>query len=335
MRQLALILTILFLTLPVGPSFAWGPKGHQAVGAIADANLNPHAKSMVASLIHMPLEQAGPWLDCVKDVKGSKGSLHYVEDNRYADGCKVFWDEEGPSEKSIEAFAEKNWDNCAVSSDANPCHTQYHFADVDISTPTPSYKLGEPGTNDHDVVQAIDAAINVLQGKPAPPPFVTSMDQREALLMLAHLVGDLYQPLHVGAIYLQQDGHETHATTGDDNDPAFTRGGNWMFAGSKNIHSIWDSVSDSTIANAKGVPASTITPALGSLQDWPGAWATETIDIAKPNLEELKFDPETGQHHWPTEEQAAGYERHIAAVQAQQIAAAGHHFSQLLNALWP
>jgi hypothetical protein len=333
MCKLAAFLTLL-LILFASPTFAWGPKGHQAVGAIADANLSPHAKSMVASLIGMSLEQAGPWLDCVKDVKGSKGSLHYVEDSRYADGCAVFWDHEGPSEKAIEAYADKNWDNCSGGSDANPCHSQYHFADVDVSAAHPVYSLGEAGTNDHDVVQAINAALKVLQDQP-PSPFMGAMDKREALLMLAHLVGDLHQPLHVGAIYLEQDGDETHATSGDDADPGFTRGGNWMFAGSKNVHSIWDSVSAATVKKAKAIPTSTIPTTSGALADWPVTWANETIGVAKARLEELHIAPEAGAHHWPIGVSAATYQRKVAATQVQQVAIAGHHFAALLNALWP
>jgi hypothetical protein len=329
------MLASFFIMLSSASCFAWGAKGHQAVGAIADVNLNPHARSMVASLIGMSLEQAGPWLDCVKDVKGTKGSLHYVEDSRYAEGCSVFWDQEGPSEKAIEAYADKNWNNCSVSSDSSPCASQYHFADVDISTSAPSYSLGEPGTNDHDVVQTIDAAIDVLQGKSPPSPFDATTTKKEALLMLAHLIGDLHQPLHVGAIYLQQDGHETHATTGDDADPAFTRGGNWMFAGSKNIHALWDNVSDATVTKAKSIPVSSISATPGQMIDWPRTGATETINVAKPSLEQLKIDPESGTHHWPTEEAAAGYERHIANVQATQLASAGYHFAELLNSIWP
>ena len=79
MRVLTSVLA-LFLVLSPSASFAWGAKGHQSVGAIADENLTPNARTMVTSLIGMSLEQAGPWLDCVKDVKGSKGALHYVED---------------------------------------------------------------------------------------------------------------------------------------------------------------------------------------------------------------------------------------------------------------
>lgn len=336
MRTLKSLLVVILLIISAAPCFAWGAKGHQAVGAIADANLNPHAKAMVASLIGMSLEQAGPWLDCVKDVKGSKGSLHYVEDKRYGDGCSVFWDHEGPSEKYIEAFAEKNWDNCTGGSDTNPCHSQYYFADVDVSGSNPSYKLGEPGTNDHDVVQAILAAIDVLQGKAAPVPFTDAMDQKAALLILAHLVGDLHQPLHAGAIYLGDDGHETAATTGEEgSDPGFTRGGNWMFAGSLNIHSIWDMVSETTVTNAKSTPPATVPPTPGQLSDWPSAWATETIDAAKANLEVVQVKPETTLHHWPTDEKAAAYEAQVASAQTAQLAAGGIHFARLLNTLWP
>ncbi|WFU04546.1 S1/P1 nuclease (plasmid) [Rhizobium sp. CB3171] len=332
MRALASIFALLLMMLPAH-AFAWGAKGHQAVGAIADSNLNPHARAMVASLIGTSLEQAGPWLDCVKDVKGSKDSLHYVKDQRYADGCSVFWTAD--AEKQMVAFAEKNWDNCTPWCDGNPCHDQYHFADVDISSANPAYKVGEPGTNDHDVVHAIDAAITVLQGNRASKPFADSMDQREALLMLAHLVGDLHQPLHVGAIYLDGDGHETPATSGDDADPAFTRGGNFMFVATKNLHSIWDNVSDATIANAKAVPASAVAPTPGSFTDWAATWASQTIDAAKENLEVLKVEPETGPHHWPVDAKASPYAQQIADIQARQLASGGHHFAELINAIWP
>jgi len=44
----------------------------------------------------------------------------------------------------------------------------------------------------------------VLSGKPAPAPF-SLLNEKEALLLLAHFVGDLHQPLHVGAIYLDAE----------------------------------------------------------------------------------------------------------------------------------
>jgi hypothetical protein len=48
------------------------------------------------------------------------------------------------------------------------------------------------------------ATTQVLKGGAAPAPF-SLKDQREALLLLTHYVGDLHQPLHVGAIYLDKN----------------------------------------------------------------------------------------------------------------------------------
>ncbi|WP_409362753.1 S1/P1 nuclease [Bradyrhizobium sp. CIR18] len=37
-------------------------------------------------------------------------------------------------------------------------------------------------------------------------------DKKEALFVLSHLVGDLHQPLHVGAVYLDSAGHVSTRT---------------------------------------------------------------------------------------------------------------------------
>ncbi|MFX7853970.1 S1/P1 nuclease, partial [Acinetobacter baumannii] len=79
------------------------------------------------------------------------------------------------------------------------CHKQTHYADVALQRSR--YLLGFAGTRPDDVVGSLRQAILVLQGKPAPgQPQINS--PREALLLLAHWVGDLHQPLHVGAVYL-------------------------------------------------------------------------------------------------------------------------------------
>lgn len=327
----AIILYIVFMPNHVS---AWGAKGHMAVGEIADSKLGPHAKSAVQSLIGMTLEQAGPWLDCVKDVKGAMGSLHYLEDPTYGEGCATFWN--APSEREIVSFASRNWDNCGSWNDRNPCHSQYHFADVDISPTQPSYRLGLSGTNDHDVVQSIDAAIAVLQDKTVPAPFTDRVTKHEALYLLVHLVGDLHQPLHVGSIYLASDGTEISATTGEEgSDTGFNRGGNWIYVGPKSLHSHWDTVSGNTIIKAKSLAQIGSSGAVGSVTDLPAIWATDTVLIAKDELEHLPIEPQTGLHHWPIDDNPSQYAGRIADIQAQQISAAGQHLAQLLNALWP
>ena len=222
------------LALAPTTAFAWGPTGHQIVGAIADAQLHAHAKAHVASLLNMTLKTAGPWADCVRDVKDGPSHGHYVENQQYKPSCGVFWT--AAAEAEAVSYADRNWDNCNRDG-GQECHTQYHFTDVDIDRQT--YQMGQHGTNDHDLVHAIGAAIAVLKGGAAPVPFQIA-GPREALLMLAHLIGDIHQPLHVGAIYLDAQGHAVDPDAATHYDPAtFTRGGNFLFDGMKKLHFEW------------------------------------------------------------------------------------------------
>ena len=82
--------------------------------------------------------------------------------------------------------------------------------------------LREPRS--HDVVSAINAAIAVLQGSASPSP-VSFTSKREALRVLAHYVGGIHQPLHVGAIYLDASGHEVDPDAGTYDPATKTQGG--------------------------------------------------------------------------------------------------------------
>ena len=98
------------------------------------------------------------------------------------------------------------------------------------------------GTNDHDLVSAIGAAVAVLTDKPAPPPF-SIKDKKEALLLLTHFVGDLHQPLHVGAIYLDAAGKLVDPDAAPEMDPATeTHGGNVIQDENLNLHHEWDDI---------------------------------------------------------------------------------------------
>lgn len=84
------------------------------------------------------------------------------------------------------------------------------------------------GTNPHDLVATIGACIAVPQDKPIPPGFPFSIkDKREALLLPTHFIGDLHQPLHVGALYLDASGGLVDPDVAHQVDPANdTVGGN-------------------------------------------------------------------------------------------------------------
>jgi hypothetical protein len=88
----------------------------------------------------------------------------------------------------------------------------------------------------------ISAAIAVLQGNDSPPPFKFT-SKKEALRVLTHYVGDIHQPLHVAAVYLDPAGHVVDPDMGTFNPQTETHGGNDLFIGNKKLHGEWDSIS--------------------------------------------------------------------------------------------
>jgi hypothetical protein len=86
--------------------------------------------------------------------------------------------------------------------DHNHQHREFHYTDVAIQQP--EYRLGAAGTRDDDVVQIIKQTVDILRGRtPNRGPAVLS--RKQALWVLAHMVGDIHQPLHVGAAYFDRD----------------------------------------------------------------------------------------------------------------------------------
>jgi len=313
-----------------GSAHAWGPTGHQVVGALADAQLNPHAAAMVQQLIGMRLKTAGPWADCVKDVKGGPTNGHYVEDVHYRASCGVFWTT--PMEAAMVDYADRNWSNCNQSGEE--CHAQYHFADVAIQRG--KYQPGV-GTSDHDIVHAIAAPIDVLEGKPAPAPFSIA-SKKEALLMLAHLLGDLHQPLHVGSIYLDSSGQRVDPDVGTYDPSTFTRGGNFLIDGSKKLHGEWDDVGTYPASSAfkKILKASRDVPVTpGAVDTWPKLWASETVAQAQQAFAGLAFAG-SGPHSWKISfADRTAYMNNKTLTQQAQMERAGARLARVLNAIWP
>ena len=69
----------------------------------------------------------------------------------------------------------------------------------------PKYALGSAGTGDIDVVQMIGYAVAQLRGLSPPAKTDVNLTDAEALWLLAHMVGDIHQPLHVGAEIFRQE----------------------------------------------------------------------------------------------------------------------------------
>ncbi|MHC2463360.1 S1/P1 nuclease [Bradyrhizobium embrapense] len=212
MRRVLATLPLLLLLLTAQQAKAWNADGHQIVGAIADAMLSANAKTKVASILGVDLRTAAPWLDCVKSVhRQDDGTFKYVVEEAFEAPCTPFKDARG----LMEAYVGRNFVQCSYTvhrkengqdfDEEMGCHDTYHFDDISILRDR--FDRYFQGTNEHDIVAAINAAIAVLQDRPSPPPFRIAT-KAEALFLLSHLIGDLHQPLHVGAVYLDLQGQQ-------------------------------------------------------------------------------------------------------------------------------
>jgi hypothetical protein len=258
------MVTILWMLLGAGDAAAWGREGHETVGYLA-AHLiqGTRAEAEVARILHAgeSLASAAEWPDCAKGY------------------C-------GPLDKEMTQFVQDN-----------KHHKSYHYTDVPFQES--AYIPQGIGTTPDDVVRLLRDAILVLQGRPAANP-AHRLTEREALFVLAHLLGDIHQPLHVGAAYVGKNLRFYDPKTAATATSGFSEGGNWLCVGTKNLHSKWDSefvekamaaasVGDSgAFANAllNGPQPPAAEP--GDVLVWPQLWATESLHLAKTVLSNVK-----------------------------------------------
>jgi len=323
--------------LALRPALAWGPEGHRTVGAIADSLLaGTHAAARVRSILGgETLETAALWADCVKGTSETP-PYRFTVSPEYPE-CRPFESKRGRA--AMVAYVTRNLKACHPGPDEESCHRQYHYADVAVERD--AYDRAEHGTSDHDVVAALRACIAVLEGRPAPAPF-SIRGRKEALRLLAHYVGDIHQPLHVGAVYLDHAGQLVDPDHGTFDPDSRTHGGNLLKNGAANLHHEWDVVPASLdVANfrAEGVQrARAVAATPGAVEDWPAAWASESIVRSHEAFAGVTYGPEvepgTRFRHWsyalPPE-----YAQRRDALQAQQLVRAGARLAQLLEAIWP
>ena len=321
------------LALVAGAAAAFGPTGHHTIGAIADRLIaGTRAAAEVQALLGgLTLEQAAVWADCAKGV--SEFTLQYEKTGVHAE-CAIFESPDGRS--AMEDFAARNNRQCQPAPGDEICHKGYHYTDIAVQHAT--YDSGLVGARAADLVGAMTAALIVLQGGPPPAPF-NLKNRREALLVLTHYVGDIHQPLHVGAVYLNAAGGRINPDIGTYKPATFTRGGNQLLIGGDpkaKLHAAWDAVppalapsrADALAAVAKGIP---ITAA--SLPDWPQAWASETLKDAHKAFAGITFGPKTGST-WPVT-LPPGYDQRMTTIKTGRVEAAGARLAQILQSLWP
>jgi hypothetical protein len=297
------------------PLRAYGPTGHEIVGGIADKLLaNTPAGAKVSELIDgISLEKASVIPDEIKawDKNGPDDTdqfPHYSEHPKIDNQLRDFWRANPPTHDPTSA---------------TPSHHWFHYTDVPVFN-AEKYSEGKTGRSKWDVVHMISYCLGVLRGEIAEnnPRKIT---KPVAILLLAHYVGDIHQPLHVGAEYFDEGGH---AVDPDKDKAALEDEGGNTFAlrlshgtpeemahRSLKLHGFWDN--DTVMANlpslpltlskeeryektenakrqlidqlAKKEPPGWRLPPNVALKDYAEAWTDEILPLAREAHERLQF----------------------------------------------
>ena len=286
-RITVLVLTVCLLSIN---GFAYGPRGHQLVGAIADRRLakNQTMANKIDDLLDgLTLERVATFPDEIKGFKcGDRPN-----------GTRV--------NRELQAFVNAN---CKA-----PSHNEFHYTDIPVFG-TEQYADGEVGRGKFDIVQMIPFCIRVLKGQ-EPETNDRAITKTIAVILLTHYFGDIHQPLHVGAEFFDADAKPFGPTTAN---PGFaTQGGNKLmlftfFKGKRTsagkFHSYWDSQTvDNAFGNQKNA---TVAKKLGNREpeNWELAGAVETwaeqlangiLPVAREAHSKLKYrdiEIQTGKH---------------------------------------
>ena len=268
-RPVSFMLVPLILFCPVSSVFAWGGDGHKTVGKIASLRIKPRTARAIA-LILKPgetLASISTWADTVKERIGQTDP-----------------------DPDTNAFLQD-----IVHNEKN---REWHYDDLPLNCR--SYHTCGDFTVDHDVVNMLRVSIRTLQGNPSPD---YPLSKRNALRLLVHLAGDIHQPLHVGAGFIDVNGPNRSILIVKD--PAtikrkqlpHDRGGNELVIDNdrQNLHGYWDFELVKSLMTLTNHPTSeTLGPWLkrtvsthnnwqsrGRVETWPAQWATDSLHFSR------------------------------------------------------
>lgn len=311
------------------------------------SNARQHVQAILNSVGQHSLGEAATWADCLRDVQKSAAGFKVV----YASGktpqiCRdAFPDTNAAETQAMIAYAQNNWSQCDYTKPGGgQCDLTYHFDDIPYQHGR--YTPADLSTSPHDAVSAVgEAAYYLKNGHDSPGAVVVFSNPREALFVLAHLVGDLHQPLHVGAVYLDAQGQVVDPSDAVRAKQTSTRGGNVIFDAASRahpppeLHGEWDKIaaslgtaaSPALVADAQARVAADA----GPFGAWPALWASESVALARDTaFAGLTYAPGAGPAKW-TFQAPAGYAKRRATAQKLQLERAGVRLALLLEAIWP
>ena len=270
-RVISLLLGAIILFAPVSSASAWGSDGHQTVGKIASLRVRPRTTREIARILKPgeTLANISTWADTVKERIGK---------------------------------TDPDPDTSAFLQDIvhNEKNREWHY--VNLALDCRSYQTCNGFTPDNDIVHMLNVSIRTLQGHPDPNH---PLSKRNALKLLVHLVGDIHQPLHVGAGYVDVNGPNRSILI--VRDPVVVKrrhlpsdkGGNDLVIDRdrQNLHGFWDfglvtslmtfthHQSSDTLGQflKQSVrPRGTWIPH-GHVSTWAAQWATDSLHLSRSN----------------------------------------------------
>jgi S1/P1 nuclease len=268
------VVGLLILCMLSVNGYAYGPRGHQLVGAIADKRLAQNravARKVRQLLDGMTLQRAATLPDEIKSWQCGRAPSGPNRINR-----------------ELQAFVNANCHE--------PSHNEFHYTDVPVFGDE-EYKSGDIGRGEFDIVKMIPFCIRVLKGD-EPETNDRAITKAIAVILLTHYLGDIHQPLHVGAEYFDANGNAFEPT--EANKGFADQGGNkltlFTFVHGKRqsagkFHGYWDS---QTVENAFGTQTNArVARRLGSTApaDWelsgdPATWAEQLANAILPTARE-------------------------------------------------
>jgi hypothetical protein len=308
----ASLLRLLWLLVFPFPASAYGPEGHKIIGAIADQRLarSATADRVTRLLDGYTLQQVSTIPDTIRQwdesgIDDPRLQEYFSSHPRIAAQLREFWKANPPTENKDSPV---------------PSHHWFHYTDVPL-VGNERYANGKTGRSKWDVIHTTRYCIQVLEGK-VPETNERKITKPIALILLDHLIGDIHQPLHVGAEYFDRKGNpanpdQVHAALSDE-------GGNSLRlhladTGSRRrdgrFHAFWDV--DAVLGNlpvlsesmpkeerrarmqsgersvttrlAQLEPKDWRMPASISVEDYPEAWANEILPVAREAHRRLHY----------------------------------------------
>lgn len=305
-----LILIIVLSLFSIGRVYSYGGLGHKMVGAIADEKLSgtPVEKKIQQMLGDVSLATAATLPDAIKSWD-KDGPNTYVSSNMELEAqLRAFWYANPPTTNYYSII---------------PSHGWFHYTDVPVFG-FGKYADGKTGRSPWDIVHMITYCVRVLRGEESEEN-ARKITKPVAIVLLAHYLGDIHQPLHVGAAYFNTKGQPVNPDKGvigfstiGGNSISFKRTiriGKKRIYQFENLHSYWDSqtvilalnrvraeirqqtigyrlyIADEEIVHyfASQEPDNwKLNPSI-DVNEWSEQWVDEILPIASQAHERLKF----------------------------------------------